>query len=410
MSTNPQRLQYLFHQYLRDTGTPDELREFWERFAALEEDDPLKEELWRLWQDADVEGQHKNKDWEHATQRIQQQISTGKVKPFFLKRRPFRFAAAILVLVAGAGISYLVFNQPPVKIAQTAVEPQPEIKYDVAPGGNKATLTLAGGEIIVLDSAREGALIRQGNTKISKQRNGRLAYKTDHTNKTGVEGPALFNTLRVPRGGQYQLILPDGSKVWLNSASSIRFPAAFNGQVREVEITGEAYFEVTHLTSSSIYNIKKGENIPFIVNANGMKVEVLGTHFNINAYKDEGATKTTLLEGRVKVVQGMQQQMLIPGQQALVKDQGIALVDKPDLEGVMAWKNGYFQFQNDSISSIMRQVARWYDVDITYKGNISQLFIGKVPRNVNVSTLLKILESTGWAHFKINGREIIVEP
>jgi ferric-dicitrate binding protein FerR (iron transport regulator) len=403
MSTNPQRLQYLFRQYLRDTGTPGELKEFWEGFAALEEDDPLKEELWQLWQDV---SRDKNRNWDHASQRIRMQVSAGKASPFFTKRRLVRAAAAVLIFLAGAGISYILFHQPPPPMAQAPALPEP-IKQDIAPGGNKATLTLAGGETIVLDSAQEGMLVRQGNTKILKQRNGRLAYKTDNT---PAGGPAPLNTLRVPRGGQYQLILPDGSKVWLNSASSIRFPAAFNEQAREVEITGEAYFEVTHLTASSVYNIKKGENIPFIVKANGVKVEVLGTHFNINAYKDEGAIKTTLLEGRVKVMQGMQQQLLMPGQQALVKDQGIALVDKPDLDGVMAWKNGYFQFQNDSISSIMRQVARWYDVDITYKGNISQLFIGKVPRNVNVSTLLKILESTGWAHFKINGREITVEP
>ncbi|CAL1517431.1 FecR family protein [Chitinophaga sp. MM2321] len=407
MSANLQRLQYLLQQYLRDTGTPDELREFWERFAELEEDDPLKKELWLLWQSSAVEDQPEKKDWKNAEQRIREQIATpDNRQSSFITRRIFgRVAAAVIVLLTGAAMYFLVFQKSSVQTAHTEMQSQ-RFKNDLIPGGNKAVLTLSNGTRILLDSAENGMLLQQGNTKILKQGTGQLAYKTTGPQgKTGNE--ILFNTLSTPRGGQYKLTLPDGTQVWLNSASSIRFPSAFSGKARDIQITGEAYFEVTHLQAA----IGNGKNIPFIVTVNGMKVEVLGTHFNINAYEDEGIIKTTLLQGSVKVIQEDQQQILIAGQQAKLKQDGhLELVKGPDLEEVMAWKNGFFQFQNDSISNIMRQVARWYDVDINYQGNISQLFIGKVPRNVNVSTLLSILESTGWVHFKINGREIIVEP
>jgi ferric-dicitrate binding protein FerR (iron transport regulator) len=194
-------------------------------------------------------------------------------------------------------------------------------------------------------------------------------------------------------------VLADGTKVWLNAASSLRFPAAFAGKERIVELNGEGYFEVA-----------KNASMPFHVRVHDMDVQVLGTHFNINAYTDETAMRTTLLEGSVQVSQGEQTQLLTPGQQAAASQNGqIQLADGVDVEEVMAWKNGMFQFQGADLETILRQAARWYDIDVEYKQRISDRFSGQISKNVNLSQLLKILELTGKVHFEIEGRKIIVK-
>ncbi|GAA4315234.1 FecR family protein [Compostibacter hankyongensis] len=411
MSSDPQRLRYLFQRYLRDTGTPDELREFWTRFAELEEDDPVKQDLWRLWHDQPAGSRPEERDWDRMAQRIRRKTAVPeKRRASVVRRSVLRVAAAAAVLLlTGTGIYFLAYRKAIRPTAESHSGRQgPE--NDLAPGGNKAVLMLANGSAILLDSLQSGTLLLQGNAKVVKRQNGLVAYTAAGgvSGRQSAVGNGVLNTLRTPRGGQYGLILPDGTRVWLNAASSIRFPSVFGGKVREVELIGEAYFEVAHRTSGTRGN---GENIPFIVKAGGMKVMVLGTHFNVNAYRDEAIVKTTLLRGSVRVSGNGQQRMLLPGQQARLDRAGkMVLVEDPDLEAIMAWKNGYFQFQSDSISTIMRQVSRWYNVDIDYQGGISQLFTGKVPRNVNVSTLLNILQSTGWVHFKIRDSTIVVEP
>jgi ferric-dicitrate binding protein FerR (iron transport regulator) len=222
---------------------------------------------------------------------------------------------------------------------------------------------------------------------------------------TTHHSPLAYNTIATPRGGQYQLVLADGSKVWLNASSGLRYPTAFTGKERRVELTGEGYFEVA-----------KNASMPFHVQVNQMDVEVLGTHFNINAYDDESAVKTTLLEGSVKVVKretaNVKENPIVlqPGQQAEMKPHSpLAINHSPNIEEVMAWKNGLFQFKAAGIETVLRQAARWYDVEFVYKGNIPEKFSGQISRSANAEQLLKILELTGKVKFEINGKTIIVK-
>ena len=278
--------------------------------------------------------------------------------------------------------------------AKTGASEQ-RFRNDISPGGNKATLTLADGSNIVLDDAQNGTLAQQGSSKVIKV-GGKLLY--DPTNKNSKE--IVYNTISTPNGGQYQLELPDGSLVWLNATSSIHFPTSFVGKERRVEVTGEAYFEVA-----------KNRDMPFIVNVNGAEVQVLGTHFNINAYSDEDNVKTTLLEGSVKFVSGANINMLRPGQQSQLTSDGLTkVVSNVDVDEVVAWKNGMFDFENAGIETVMRQLSRWYDVEIEYKGKMDDLFIAEMHRNIKLSDALKALELTGKVRFEILGKKIIVMP
>lgn len=268
-------------------------------------------------------------------------------------------------------------------------------KNDVSPGGDKAVLTLADGSTIVLDEAQNGELTQQGNAKVMKF-GGRISY--DPTNKNSSE--VVYNTISTPNGGQYQLELADGSRVWLNATSSIHFPTAFIGTERRIEITGEAYFEIA-----------KDPNMPFIVSLTGAEVQVLGTSFNINAYGDEDDVKTTLLEGSVRFINGATTSILKPGQQSqLTKNGMVKIMNEVNVDEVVAWKNGLFAFENASIETVMRQLSRWYDVEIEYNGKTDDLFIAEMRRDIKLSDALKALELTGKVRFEINGRKIIVMP
>jgi transmembrane sensor len=268
-------------------------------------------------------------------------------------------------------------------------------KDDVSPGGDKATLTLADGSTLVLDGAQNGVLAQQGSAKVIKL-DGKLSY--DPTTKNPKE--VVYNMISTPKGGQYQLELPDHSLVWLNATSSVRFPTSFVEKERRVEITGEAYFEIA----------KNGDK-PFVVTINNAEVQVLGTHFNVNAYVDEDDVKTTLLEGAVKFVNGSNTSILKPGQQSqLTKNGAVKIVSDVDVDKVVAWKNGLFDFDNAGIETIMRQLSRWYNVDIEYNGKPDDLFIAEMRRNIKLSDALKALELTGKVRFEIEGKKIIVMP
>lgn len=307
-------------------------------------------------------------------------------------------AAASIVVILSIG-SYFIFSPKTIKkeIAKTNIR-KPSMKNDIAPGGNRATLTLSDGSTIILDSASNGTISKQGNIKVEKLANGLLAYSQNGKQITEND-EAFYNTITTPRGGQYHVTLSDGSQVWLNAASSIRFPVAFTGTERRVEITGETYFEVA-----------KNAAMPFRVKAASSEVEVLGTHFNVNAYDDEAVIKTTLLEGKVKVsVPNQVARFLQPGQQAAINKEGkIGVLDNADIEEVMAWKNGRFQFSSADLKSILRQISRWYDVDIEYKGNVNLHFTGQLTRNDSVSKVFEILELTGEVHFRIDNKKIVV--
>lgn len=266
----------------------------------------------------------------------------------------------------------------------------------IVPGSKKAILTLAGGETIELDSFSSKALVMQGDARLQIDK-GKLIY--DLTTTETKRSAILQNTISTPAGGEYQAVLPDGTKVWLNAASSISFPVAFTGGERRVAITGEVYFEVA-----------KNKEQPFFVKAKEVSVKVLGTHFNVSAYSDDQQVNTTLLEGSVLVAKDGNTSLLKPGEQAKVSDYGKAIeVRKIDMEEILAWKNGYFFFNHEPLESVMKKMSRWYDVEIVYKGDLNgKKFDGTISRMDNIQQMIAALELTKTAHFAIEGRRVIV--
>jgi len=334
------------------------------------------------------------KDAEEVWARIENSVQKESFPSAKIRKMPQQWwaAAAILLLFASGG--YLFLNHENSKTQVASIHNNVPVN-DAAPGGNKAILTLANGSKIVLNNVKNGALTQQGNTKVVKLDDGKLAYQSDETTAPiAVE----YNTVSTPRGGQYQLTLADGSKVWLNAESAITFPTAFTGNERKVTIKGEAYFEVAHDASK-----------PFQVTVNGMQVQVLGTHFNINAYDDEGEIKTTLLEGSVKVSKGPESKLITPGQQAVVSStEPKIVVQQADVDEAVAWKNGLFHFNNADLQEVMRQLSRWYDVNVMYDGTIPKReFAGEMQRDLNLSQVLELLVKND-VHFKIDGKKIIV--
>nr|WP_121269294.1 FecR family protein [Pedobacter schmidteae] len=302
-----------------------------------------------------------------------------------------KIAIAASVLIAlSAGVWFYTASDYPERSAINKNLPA----QDVAPGKNTATLSLDNGKIINLSSTKSGVVIDATNLKY----NDGTAIADSETGATDQTGGDALLTATTPRGGTYQIILPDGTKVWLNAASSIKFPSVFNkSKERKVQLTGEAYFEVT-----------KDKTKPFIVVTDKQEVEVLGTHFNINSYADEKNTRTTLLEGAVKVSAFKSSTLLSPNQQAILTGDKVR-VETVDPEGIVAWKNGNFNFNDEDLESIMRKVARWYDVEVYYKDNLPQTsFLGTLSRSKNLSALLKIMEESGKVHFKLEGRRITV--
>jgi len=329
-----------------------------------------------------------------AWKRIVKETGYRKSKKSFSYYRVAAAASIILGLTIGA--YSLLHKKPAPQIAQNQT-------HEILPGGNKAILTLANGNQISLTDAKNGKLAVQGNTAISKTSAGQVVYQAAPSGTGNPQSEIAYNTVSTPRGGQYHLTLADGTNVWLNAASSIKYPIAFTGNDRQVEITGEAYFEVVHNAAQ-----------PFKVAVNGQTVEDIGTHFNINAYSDEPAIKTTLLEGAVKVSTAKQNGVtLVPGQQAQViagKFPSKINVVVVDADETVAWKNGLTSFDNADIYELMRQVGRWYDVKVLYEGDIPQKhFTGAVSRSAKLSDLLKILELSD-IHFKVEGKTITVMP
>ncbi len=329
--------------------------------------------------------------------RLQQSMALrpAKVPTYNRQTRGWAVAAAITGLLISTGYFFLT-NRAPKDIAKaTATISKPNT--DVPPGSDKAVLTLADGSTIVLDKSINGTLAKQGNTKIIQLNTGQLSYKPSAENSSAV----LFNSIRTPRGGQYQIVLPDGSKVWLNAASSIRFPTAFKGKERSVTLTGEAYFE-----------IRKDNDMPFHVEAGNVQVQVLGTRFNLNAYADEAAIKTTLLEGSVKITSRKTSVLLRPDQQAqLIRSDSsceIHIEKDVDTEEAMAWKDEHFQFNNAELKTIMRQIVRWYDIEVEYKGkSVDRYFTADISRSKNLSAFLKILELANIS-YALEGKKLTI--
>ena len=392
----PANIQVLIEKYQSGTATEEELKQLNDWYHSFD--------------DTEVEVNFETNETEELlNERIKTRLlqTIGKQRKPGVVKRSFQWkipavAAAVLVIATGF---YFLFDSKKqfseVAVTQTAKHSE---QTEIKPGGNKAILSLANGSTIILDTASNGMLTDLGEVKIQKLQNGLLAY-TIIGKQITTSHPAFYNTITTPRGGQYQVTLSDGTRVWLNAASSIRFPVVFTGGERRVEITGEAYFEVA-----------KNKDLPFRVQAAGSEIEVLGTHFNVNAYADETSVKTTLLEGLVKVsasssIKNSSPKFIQPGQQASVSNEGtIEVKDHADVEEAVAWKNGRFQFKSTDIRSILRQLSRWYDVDIIYKGSVSLRFTGQLSRNESVNNIFKKLELTGEVHFKTEGKTIIVSP
>ena len=402
----------LVDRFILGTITPAEKQQF----LSLIEVPPYREELESILKEAMVTDRYDmSLDPQYTEifiQKLNGEINSAPHQRSFsihytniFKRTWFRIAAAVLMVFCAAAYFYYQGNK---KQNNVAIAPPASATpvNDALPGGDKAILTLADGSVITLDNANNGELAKQGGVEVMKLANGQLSYVVKSTPAvTNTE--VTYNTLETPRGGQYQILLPDGTKVWLNAISSIRFPTVFTGPERDVSVTGEAYFEVAHDKSK-----------PFKVKTRETEIEVLGTNFNVNAYEDEQSIKTTLIEGSVKVSrlltpsaaasaeEGRVSRVLVPGQQA---DQNLNIKQNIDVQQVIAWKNGLFKFDRATIQEVTRQLSRWYNVDIIYEKEIPDIkFAGEMQRSLNLSEVLEILEKMGVT-FKIEGKKLLIK-
>ncbi len=385
-----ERIAFLIFRYLRDELTPDQDRELTEwRDASPENEQFFQEEIdpEKIRSDLAEMYEHKDGIWDQILSQTPE--FSGKTVP--LRKPHWKYPAAAAILI-GLGLSwYFLFHSPPKTEGPAAVA---AVKTGaIVPGGNHATLLLADGSVVQLDSAKNGAV--GANETIIKKDSGELVYSLNSQNSAGITG---MNTLKTPRGGQFMVVLSDGSKIWLNAASELKYPVTFSGAERKVELKGEAYFEVA-----------LDKNAAFKVSVNGKPdIEVLGTDFDVMAYPDEPLMTTTLLSGSVKTGS----KILKPGQQALAADgpSSIQVLDGVDVSSITAWKNGKTSFKDAGIETIMRAVSRWYDVDISYEGRIpGKRFKGGMPRDASLSDLLSVLAQSG-IHFTVEGKKIIVTP
>lgn len=391
MMLNKERIHYLLKAYISKQANSAEESELMDWILEAEENSELKNYVLDLWDQYKPSEDFSYVNWDDIYSHVMSPVVS--LEPKVKKRRWARLAAAAVFVGALAAGTYFYFLPRP---GQSIVAAQPN--DFTPPSGNKAILTLANGKKIELDSSGNGTLAMQGSVKIIKQSTGEISYAGT------AEGEISYNTLSVPRGSRpMRLILSDGSKIWINVGSSLSYPTAFAGNERKVKITGEAYFEVVH-----------NEKMPFIVQSGDLKVIDLGTHFNVNTYEDETTERITLLEGSVRIKKNDLSELLKPGQQASMNHNGnseIKVWKDVNMDEVMAWKDGKFMFdKNTDIATIMRQISRWYNVDIEYKGKTNQRFWGSISKDVNVSQVLKILETTGGVKFKVDVNKITVMP
>jgi hypothetical protein len=378
------RLHILLHRYTEGLTSAEEEQELMRELADTGNAEKVQPWLEKAWDEHPVKNHLSPEQSDTLYATVQQAIAPRIIPSFGWKRYT---AAAAVIFIIGAGYLLYILRQPQGNVVKPAIANQ--IKSDVPPGKTGAVLTLTSGKTIVLDTAQNGKVLDN--------------FTKDDESITVESSVTEYATLTTPKARTQQLVLSDGSRLWLNAASSIHFPTLFSGKERRVEITGEVYFEIAH-----------NPNMPFHVKVNDMDVEVLGTHFNINSYNDEAAIKTTLLEGSVKVQalrsgKGNKAVVLKPGQQSLLNSSGQLSLNKAvDLEEVMAWKNGYFLFNAADIETIMRQVSRWYDVDVIYVGKKpAGHFKGMPSRDLTASQMLKVIEY-GGVKIRIEGKKIYV--
>lgn len=387
---------HIIEKYLRGDATEQECQLVNDWYYSFNDESTLAE--------AGLKQLH-NQVRERIRRRLDENIN--KLKTTQKRRSKFLQLTAAITIPAVLAIGIYFFSKK--NAGSTATDPgSVAIAEDtIVPGGNKATLILADGRRIVLDSADAGIVGVEGDLQIIKPEDGAIVYKAGTPQRQA--GAVLYNTIITPRGGQHHVTLPDGTKVWLNSASSLRYPIVFEGSSREVYLSGEGYFEVTTALS------EKGMRKPFTVSVHtagkdDMKVNVLGTKFNIMGYGDEEVVKTTLVEGRVELWHNSRNAAILPGQQATLSktDPGFTLA-KADIRQALAWKNGEFRFEKMSIKGIMRQLSRWYETEVAFKGNVDGAHLsGVFPKTEDIKQLLEVLETTGLVTFQIKGKKITV--
>jgi transmembrane sensor len=383
------RLDDLFGKYFDKTATPEERAEFMRLIAQLKSDEPLVKLMETAYKsdqsNLEFSPEIKEKILNHIY--LEADAAQPDYKMSRFSTNWMKYAAVLLIGILGFGLYLYKKEQNNLWALQT---------HDIGPGGNRAILTLGNGKRIVLDTTANGILVKQGDISILKTADGQLVY-----NVIGDENaPATLNTIETPNGGQYQVNLPDGTRVWLNAGTQLRFPTSFVGHERNVELSGEAYFEVAK-------NAKK----PFKVKMNNnAEVVVLGTHFNISAYQEENEINTTLLEGSVMVKMDEQAKKVLPGQQALVyrADKNINVINDVNVNQVIAWKNGFFSTEGISLPALMKQVEKWYDVRVIYKDNVQADFMARIPRNISLAELVSLLELTKQVHFKLDKKTLTV--
>ncbi|MBB2148129.1 FecR family protein [Pedobacter gandavensis] len=387
-----ERFSYLFEQYFSKQGSPAETEELLRLIDSGDYDQQLKTIIDQHYDN--FEPYQSPFSLEQEDQILNEVLSVKnpgtKLKIAWRKRLWVKISIAASIVLC-LGTAFFAYHH------YTYTKRQELAASLIGPGSNKARLVLSNGKVILLDTLKNGSGVFEDGVQITKTKDGQLIYKISDQN---AENANLINTIETPKGGQYQVQLPDGTDVWLNAASSLKYSSDFTDKKREVTLSGEAYFEVAHRA-----------NQPFLVHTPNQVVEVLGTHFNINAYPDEETQVTTLLEGQVKTRSKEQTILLKPGQQSILNLNNDRLkMMAADLETVMAWKNGDFIFKDEDLASVMKKVERWYDVDVVYDGvdpNTIKLG-GWVSRSKNISAVIKIIEPIAGIKIKIDGRRITV--
>ncbi|HUC80710.1 MAG TPA: FecR domain-containing protein [Flavisolibacter sp.] len=392
-TSNQQRLKQLLQQWQNGSLPPHLHEELLSLLENVETEEVLAEEMQQALDE--------NTAVFDAAKKEQMLANIENHRP--ARRFSIRYVAAAAVLLAAVIFTFLLTQKPVQKeVLAVKEKPQPLPAPDIAaPTSNKAILTLADGRQLVLEKMSEGNIATEGNIQVVKSSDGQLVY-------SGNDTEMKWNTLTVPRGSKpIQLTLSDGSQVTLNAASTLTYPTVFPADSRKVTMTGEAYFDVAHLPY-----LNGSGNRPFLVSANNIMVEVKGTKFNVNAYNDEGATKTTLVEGAVNIVAGSKEQQMKPGEQAIVKPDAtgeIALQKNADMEEALAWINGKFRFTNADVETVMRQVARWYGVDVKFAAKPKLRFGGQIDRSSTLRQMFTILETSGL-HFSLNENVVTILP
>lgn len=383
---DPKQLQLLAGRYMDGTITESEARLLHEWYDSLREEDTTLANAGPFSDTPELKAVMLQ-NIEAAIQATRQDTPVLSVnrRSARIQRRRWISAAAILLLMVGGG--YWLQRTFTGNTAN-----QQAIQQDIPPGHSGAILTLSNGKRIELDSTGNGTVAQDGNIEII-QLNGAIQYSGEGTSETA------WNTLSTPVGRQYQIVLPDGSKVYLNAASSLKYPTTFNREQRRVELSGEGYFEIAGQPGK-----------PFVVAVKNTEVQVLGTSFNINAYENEAVLKTTLINGKVRIVHGTQSQELLPGEQTLLAANGfMQKISQADIQQAIAWKEGIFQFNHADLKTVLRELTRWYNVEIKYEGAVPPLdFGGAIGRDLHLSQVLKILQQS-QVSCRIEGQTLIIE-